>query len=53
MWQRNTAPKSCYGDVMGEDGAGSGVEPNEFPRTETGRMTGWEDGTIHFSLEPP
>lgn len=29
-----------------------GLEPSEFPRTETGRMTGWEDGIIHFSLEP-
>lgn len=32
---------------------GLGLEPSEFPRTETGRATGWEDDTIYFSIEPP
>lgn len=30
----------------------TGLEPSEFPRTETGRVTGREDDTMCFSLEP-
>ena len=32
---------------------GPGMEPSEFPSTETRKVTGWEDDAIDFSLEPP
>lgn len=31
---------------------GLGLEPSEFPNTEIGKVTGWEDDSISFSLEP-
>ena len=31
---------------------GLALEPREFPRTAAGRVTGWGDAAIHFSLEP-
>lgn len=29
------------------------LEPRRFPRTATGRVMGWGDAAVQFSLEPP